>query len=193
MPPETMTAFPPLGASYLWQPQLVAAKAVANSIIALTYFTLPVMLLVFTWKRPDIPNPLVFWLFATSITLSGVGHVFGVITIWRPLYWPSAFVDATTAMVSLATAFVVLPLLPRLLRSASVTHYLEQNSKAALEEKNQALEVANQRLRDLNQDMQAQMRLLAQAVHMSAAREERIKELRDENERLKRTDAPAQP
>ncbi|MNY75924.1 hypothetical protein D3C86_2153450 [compost metagenome] len=58
-------------------------------------------------------------------------------------------------------------------------------SKAVLEDKNEALEVSNDRLAKANEDLQAQIRLMDRSVKALAEREQRIKELREENAALR--------
>ncbi|MNL68891.1 hypothetical protein D3C87_1936790 [compost metagenome] len=88
-------------------------------------------------------------------------------------------------MASLGTAAVLAPLMPRLLRSGTVENYLEAMSKAVLEDKNEALEVANARLAKANDALQEQIRLMDRSGKALAERELRIKELREENASLR--------
>lgn len=182
---EAMTQFMPHGMCYLWQPSLVITQVVSNALIALAYFSIPLLLLYFIGRRPDIPNPLLFTLFAIFILACGTTHLLDVVTIWHPIYWVDAAVRIVTALASVGTAAVMAPLMPRLLRSGTVETYLETMSKAVLEDKNAALEAANQRLAKLNEDLQSQVRLMDRSVETLAARELRIKELREEVERLR--------
>lgn len=182
---EAMTQFMPHGMCYLWQPSLIVAQVVSNGLIALAYFSIPLLLLYFIGRRPDIPNPLLFTLFAIFILACGTTHLLDIVTIWHPIYWVDASVRIVTALASVGTAAVMAPLMPRLLRSGTVENYLETMSKAVLEDKNAALEAANQRLAKLNEDLQSQVRLMDRSVETLAARELRIKELREEVERLR--------
>lgn len=181
---DAMTSFMPHGMCYLWQPSLVATEVLSNGLIALAYFSIPLLLLYFIGRRPDIPNPLLFTLFAAFILACGTTHLLDIVTIWHPIYWVDAMVRVVTALASVGTAFVMAPLMPRLLRTGTVENYLETMSKAVLEDKNAALEAANQRLAKLNEDLQAQVQLMDRSVATLAAREQRIKELREEVERL---------
>ena len=177
--------FHPHGMCYLWQPELIWGQVITNSLIALAYFAIPVLLLYFIRRRPDIPNPLLFTLFSVFIVACGTHHIMTIVTIWKPMYWTATFVDAITALASIGTAAVMAPLMPRLLRSGTVENYLEAMSKAVLEDKNEALEAANARLERMNTDLQEQMSLMGRSADALAAREERIKELREEVALLK--------
>lgn len=180
-----MLSFMPHGTCYLWEPSLLIAEAATNGLIALAYYAIPLLLLYFIGRRPDIPNPLLFTLFAIFILACGTTHVLDILTIWYPIYWVDVFVRAVTALASVGTAVLMAPLMPRLLRSGTVENYLETASKAILEDKNEALEVSNRQLQKTNLDLREQMELMARSTHLMAAREERIQELRIENQRLK--------
>jgi len=180
-----VTAFMPHGMCYLWQPSLILTEVACNGLIALAYYAIPVLLVYFIGRRPDIPNPLLFTLFAIFILACGTTHLFDIITIWHPVYWIDAFVRGVTAIASVGTAIVLAPLMPRLLRSGTVEHYLEAMSKAVLEDKNEALESANQRLAQMNESLKEQMALMDRSAAVLSEREQRIKELREENEQLR--------
>lgn len=179
------TMFMPHGMCYLWQPGLITAQVGTNLLIALSYYAIPLLLLYFIRRRPDIPNPLLFTLFASFILACGTTHLLDIVTIWHPIYWVDTMVRGVTALASVATAVVLAPLMPRLLRSGTVSNYLEVMSKAVLEDKNEALESANQRLERLNADLQEQMASMDRSLKLLSEREQRIKELREENAALK--------
>lgn len=181
---DVMTQFMPHGMCYLWQPALVATLVLSNGLIAMAYFSIPLLLLYFIGRRPDIPNPLLFTLFAIFILACGTTHLLDIVTIWHPIYWVDAVVRIITAMASVGTAVVMAPLMPRLLRTGTVENYLETMSKAVLEDKNAALEAANLRLAKMNEDLQTQVQLMDRSVASLAAREQRIKELRAEVDSL---------
>ena len=89
--------------------------ATADGLIALAYFSIPFALWVFVRQRIDLQFKPIFVMFGLFILLCGMTHVMGIWTIWRPDYWADAAIKAATAMVSLATAAVLWPLLPKAL------------------------------------------------------------------------------
>lgn len=181
---EAMAAFMPHGMCYLWQPGIITAQVVSNGLIALAYYMIPVLLLILVGRRPDVPNPLLFTLFAVFILACGTTHVMKIVTIWHPVYWTSTFVDAVTAAASVGTAAVMVPLMPKLLKVGSVEAYLETVSRSVLEDKNAALEAANKRLERTNADLAEQMALMERSATLLAERESRIEELRQHIARL---------
>ncbi|NEQ52552.1 MAG: histidine kinase, partial [Leptolyngbya sp. SIO3F4] len=106
----------PHGHCYLWQTPLVSLHVVSNLVIALAYFSIPLTLFYFAYKRRrEITSNQVFWLFGAFIILCGSGHLLDVITLWFPIYWVTGIVRACTALISAYTAFELLTLLPKFL------------------------------------------------------------------------------
>lgn len=96
-------------------PLLMMAMAVSNGLIAVSYSSIPVFLVAFVAKRKDIPFSWVLVLFGGFILACGTTHFVHIIGIWRQVDWWQAAVDGLCAAVSLATAIVIWPLLPKLL------------------------------------------------------------------------------
>jgi len=61
----------------------------------------------------------VFVLFGVFICLCGTTHLISIWTIWHPDYWLDGWIKLLTALVSIATALLVWPLIPKLLRLPS--------------------------------------------------------------------------
>jgi hypothetical protein len=59
--------FLPHGYCYLWTPGLVGLHVVSNSLIAISYLSIPVILLHFVRKQRHIPFSWVFLCFAAFI------------------------------------------------------------------------------------------------------------------------------
>jgi PAS domain S-box-containing protein len=96
-------------------PTLVWLHVVTDSLIALAYYVLPVILVYFARKRQDLPFHWMFLMFGAFIIACGTTHLMGVWTLWFPTYWLSGGVKVATATISLATAVLLIPLVPRAL------------------------------------------------------------------------------
>ncbi|MGM3308495.1 GAF domain-containing protein [Anabaena sp. WFMT] len=105
----------PHGHCYLWQTPLVGLHLISDALIAIAYFSIPVMLIYFVSKRSDIPFSKVFVLFGAFIILCGIGHLLDIWTLWHPDYWISGIERALTAFVSCYTALQLVELLPQFL------------------------------------------------------------------------------
>ncbi|QBM18371.1 adaptive-response sensory-kinase SasA [Marinobacter sp. JH2] len=103
------------GHCYLWRSDLLALHAISDTLIAAAYFTIPLALYVLLHKRKDIEFEWMFLLFALFIFCCGVTHLMAVYNIWNGAYYLSGFLKALTAVVSLITAALVWPLIPRAL------------------------------------------------------------------------------
>ena len=128
--------FMPHGMCFQWQLDLLVLHAGADLLIAAAYFSIPAAMLLLLRGRDDIPRG-VFLLFVAFILLCGVTHLASMVVIWLPAYYVEGALKLATAGVSVTTAFVLWPLLPRALAVPSRT---------AIQERNREIEELNQRL-----------------------------------------------
>jgi PAS domain S-box-containing protein len=124
----------PHGFCLLWEPALVWTYAISDAGIGIAYFTIPAILAVFAQRRKDLVFRPVFWLFAAFILLCGTSHWLDVLTLWVPAYPIEAVVKATTAVVSLVTAYVSWRLLPQALALPSSSQLQAANLEIARSE-----------------------------------------------------------
>jgi diguanylate cyclase (GGDEF)-like protein/PAS domain S-box-containing protein len=117
--------FMPHGHCYLWTPVLLWMFVISETIIALSYFSIPFALLYFVHKRPDLQFNWMFKLFSAFILACGITHLFNIWTIWHPDYWIAGFANVVTAVLSLVSAALLWPLLPKALGLPS-TKQLEE-------------------------------------------------------------------
>ncbi|MFN3430575.1 MAG: ATP-binding protein, partial [Candidatus Sericytochromatia bacterium] len=125
--------FMPHGHCYAWTPGILGMEVGANAVIALAYFSIPVILWAFVLRRPDIPYRHFLTLFAVFITSCGVGHLLEVVAIWQPIYWQMALWNCFTAVASIGTAIALVPVLPRLLKAGTLEEYLQRQAIVKLE------------------------------------------------------------
>lgn len=85
--------------------------------IWLAYFVIPAIIIFFIQKRHNLPFSPVFWLFGAFIILCGSTHLIDAVMFWWPAYRLSALLRVLTALVSLATAFILIRDLPKLIES----------------------------------------------------------------------------
>jgi hypothetical protein len=104
-----------------WDPALTQAHNLGDVAIAAAYFTIPVMLILFWARQPhrDQRAGLVVWLFALFILGCGWTHLLGALSTWWPAYRFLAVVKIFTGILSWATAAVLVPIIPRVLREVS--------------------------------------------------------------------------
>jgi GAF domain-containing protein len=143
----------PHGHCYLWQSPLVGLHVVSDLFIALAYFSIPMTLLYYVYRRPATPFPKVFVLFGAFILLCGTGHLLDIWTLWQPTYWLSGSEKALTALVSCYTALKLVELLPQFLalRTPQELAAIQQ----ALQAESTASTTAHQSLQRSEQALQA--------------------------------------
>jgi PAS domain S-box-containing protein len=120
--------FMPHGYCYLWNPALVWLNVIADSLIAVSYFTIPFALLWFVRKRRDLPFSSVFVLFGVFIVACGTTHAMEVWNLWHAQYWLAATVKAITAIASIGTAIVLTRLLPKAISLPGVAEWSAANA-----------------------------------------------------------------
>ena len=132
----------PHGFCLLWQPGLIWLHVASDTITGLSYYAIPLALGYFVWKRPDIDFGWMFWMFAGFILACGTTHFFDVWTLWHPDYGIQGGVKAITAAISLTTAAMLWPLVPRLLLLPSRSQLRQVNEELSnqIRERNGALE-----------------------------------------------------
>ncbi|MCW6038177.1 hypothetical protein K4A83_18145 [Spirulina subsalsa FACHB-351] len=107
--------FMPHGTCFLWKPQLISLHVLSDALIALSYFSIPILLIYFVRKRTDLPFSRLILLFGAFIISCGLTHVMGIWTLWFPNYWVSGGIKGFCALVSVYTAFEMVPFLPQAL------------------------------------------------------------------------------
>ncbi len=122
----------PHGHCYLWQTPLVGLHIFSDSLIAISYYAIPMILLYFLRKRQDLPFKGLVILFGTFIISCGTTHLVEIWTLWHPDYWLSGTLKLLTALVSFYTVLCLIPLIPQA---------LSLRSPAELEAVNQKLQV----------------------------------------------------
>lgn len=135
--------FMPHGHCYLWTPELLWTFVISETIIVLSYFSIPFALMYFVHKRSDLQFNWMFKLFSLFIFACGTTHALGIWTIWYPDYWLDAVVKAFTAAVSLLAAILIWPLIPRALRIPS-TRQLEETVSRLQAEVTQRMDAENE-------------------------------------------------
>jgi PAS domain S-box-containing protein len=128
-----MADFTPHGFCLAWDPGLIWLQAGSDLLIALAYYSIPAALLVFLRRRRDLAFRPVVALFAAFILACGTTHLLSIVTLWEPVYWLDGAVKSVTAALSVATAIVLWPLMPRALAMPSAKELQTLNERLAHE------------------------------------------------------------
>jgi PAS domain S-box-containing protein len=144
--------FMPHGNCYLWTPSLIGLHVVSDSLIALSYLSIPITLVHFARKRRDIPFSWMFLCFGAFIVACGGTHMMEVWTIWFPSYWLAGVLKAVTACFSVATAILLIRVTPRAMALPGTQWLMEMNQKLTGEVEQRAQ--AESSLRRVSEDLE---------------------------------------
>jgi len=159
-----------------WAPGLVGLHAVADAIVGLAYFSIPVALASFAAQRRDIKYGWILYLFMAFIVACGTTHLMSILTLWVPAYGVEGIVKLITALLSIATAGILWPLIPKLVALPSPAQLERLNAEltrtiAAQQLTAKLLRESDRRVTAANADLERRVR-------------EQTAELRDANEHL---------
>lgn len=132
--------FRPLGHNFDWQPALLWAQVIADTLLALSFFAISVGLLVFRHKRRDLRYPRLTTLFSMFLLLCGFDHSFRIYTVWVGSFGSHAVLSGLTAMIAVITALGLLWIIPKALQIPSMAQ-LRQAMEATNKEKLEKLEL----------------------------------------------------
>ncbi|MGE0041914.1 MAG: ATP-binding protein [Vicinamibacterales bacterium] len=119
------SGFPPRWLCGAWTPALGWTHIASDVAIWAAYFTIPMLIVMVARRRRDLPFRRVFLLFGAFILFCGTTHLIEAVIFWWPIYPVAGVVKAATAVVSWATVFAIIPILPEALALRSPTE-LEQ-------------------------------------------------------------------
>jgi signal transduction histidine kinase/DNA-binding response OmpR family regulator len=162
----------PHGHCYLWQTPLVLLHLISDLLIAIAYFSIPLMLLYFVFKRSDIPFQSFFIVFGAFIVFCGTGHLLEIWTLWHPAYWLSGVEQALTAIISCYTAIRMANLLPRFLslKTPEQLEVLNQELQKEIAER----EKAEAQLRRINEELETRVKERTAQLQRSAEEKQTI-------------------
>ena len=122
----SVETFMPHGDCILWRPSLLWLQVISDVTIVIAYYSIPITLLYIIRKRKNIPHKWVLAMFSAFIFMCGTTHVLEIWTIWVGIYWIEAIVKAITAAVSIASAILILPVVPKVLQAFDHMKLMEE-------------------------------------------------------------------
>ncbi len=170
-----------------WAPGLVGLHAASDAVVGLAYFSIPLALAAFAGQRKDLKYGWVLYLFVAFILACGTTHLMSILTLWVPAYGVEGVIKLITAALSIATAVILWPLIPKLVALPSPSQLerlngelsatiADQTRTAALLRQSEARgQAANQELTRQVAEQTAELR--AANRHLTEALAERTKAL----------------
>ena len=107
--------FMPHGHCYFWRADILWLHVLSDLTIAVAYFAILVVLVYFARKRKDLPFGWMFLMFGAFIILCGMTHLMNICTTFFPIYRVEGLIKMITALVSITTAGLLIPLVPKAL------------------------------------------------------------------------------
>jgi signal transduction histidine kinase len=159
----------PHGYCIAWSPGLLWTLVSADALIAAAYYSIPLGLFVLARRRRDLAFHWMFYLFAFFILACGTTHLIGLVSIWVPIYRVDATIKVVTAGLSVLTAMMLWPLIPKVLALPSPRQMAEINHR--LEAEVESRRRAEDALRAVNAELEERVA-------------ERTRELQFANDRL---------
>lgn len=128
----------PDGFRYTWDPHVIWLHVISDGLIAISYFSIALMLVCFVRRRKDLAFNWLFLCFAVLIVACGATQLMEIWIIWRPAYWLAGGIKLLAAVASVTTAVVLV---------RSIPHVLALPSNELLTKANQSLEESEERFR----------------------------------------------
>jgi len=168
--------FMPHGHCYFWRADLITLHVASDGLIALSYYSIPVIIAYLVRKRSDFPFQSLFWLFGAFIVACGTTHLLEVFTVWQPVYWLSGWVKGVTAVVSLMSAVALVRVVPLALQlpSPDALQKLNEDLERRVQARTADLTASNERLAaEVRQREEAE----AEVRRLNASLQNRVTEL----------------
>jgi signal transduction histidine kinase len=143
--------FMPHGCCYSWNPAVIWLHVISDGLITLAYYSIPLTLIYFVRKRKDLMFDWMFICFAVFIVSCGTTHLMEILNIWHPTYWLSGVIKAITAIASIATAILLIRLVPKALALPSPEQLRKSNEALQQEMRERAL--ATEKITLLNTEL----------------------------------------
>ena len=159
--------FMPHGYCYMWNPAIVWLHVASDGLIALAYYCIPLALVYLARRRRDLPFNWIFWMFGLFILGCGTTHLMEIWTVWHASYLTAGILKAVTAGVSVLTAVMLIPLVPKAiaLPSSEQLHGINYELRLRIVER----EAAEKKLQET---LAARERVLAELADRKSAVEE---------------------
>lgn len=109
--------FIPQGFCLLWQPALVWVYVLGDLTIAVSFLFISLTIMVLACRKSkNLLNKRVLYMLGMFTFLCGITHLVGMVGVWVPVYYLIGVFKIIAAAVSLATAILILPLIPVFLK-----------------------------------------------------------------------------
>ena len=165
--PLLSSDFMPHGFCYRWDPRIVWLHVVSDGLIALSYYCIPIILIYFILKNRLLLFNRLFYMFGGFILACGTTHLLEIWNVWHGSYLLAGVIKAITAGVSVVTAAMLIPLVPKVISLPS-RMYLDEVNRKLDRELAERKRVEEERQEKLVTSLVKRLRVLASAAAVFA-------------------------
>ena len=148
------------------EPTLGALHVICDALIAGSCYSIAATLVVFLLRRRDVAFRWVVWVVVLFIVGVGTSHLSDMLMIWAPSHWTQGLLKALVAVISVATALTLWPMLSKVVALPSAAELARVNTRLA--EQIEQRDAAMQALRRETADRVRTEAMLRQAQKMEA-------------------------
>src|ERR1700732_5219003 len=114
--------FLPHAFCYTGDARLISAHVISDALIWLSYVAIAGTLVYLVRQlKKEMPFQWMFIAFGVFIIACGFTHFMEIITLWKPVYWLSAYVKIVTAVASVTVAVALPTLIPKIREMAKAS------------------------------------------------------------------------
>lgn len=152
------TNFLPHGHCFFWQSDILWLHVLADSLIFVSYLSIPFALFYYLRKKNTFPFKKFIWLLVSFILLCGATHILNVWTTWSAQYLIEGWIKMATALFSIATAVYLYFIMPRILKFPTPQELKETQEKLDVttqesQRKSDELDLLSKELSLINESM----------------------------------------
>ncbi|MDD5214168.1 MAG: response regulator [Methylococcales bacterium] len=136
--------FMPHGYCLGWDSPLLWLSVGSDFIMTLAYATYPIGITYFVLRRKDLQYRWLYLGFFIAFILTCAStHFLSVVTVWLPIYWIEAYVNALSAVVAVATVFAIWWVIPQALKLSSPVELQKARDQAEAANRAKSMFLAN--------------------------------------------------
>jgi tellurite resistance protein TehA-like permease len=115
------------GVCYLWDARMVWLHVISDALIAFSYYCIPVVLIYFIRKNRNLPFDKIFRMFGAFALACGTTHLMEIWNVWHGSYLVAGVVKALTAVASILTVAMLVPLVCKMVELSGRNSLQEMN------------------------------------------------------------------